>query len=86
MAEKEPEVIDSPLSKFFTDNGKTVEVCIYTLDIPNSKWSLEVVDQDGNSTVWDDEFEADNEAWDEFLKDVSANGIDQFIGSPPKIQ
>lgn len=86
MTEKDPEVIDSPLSKFFTDNGKTVEVCIYTLDIPNSKWALEVVDQDGNSTVWDDEFESDNEAWDEFLKDLSANGIDQFIGAPPKIQ
>lgn len=77
----DPEIIDSPLSRLYSDEGKTVEVCIYRLE--HSKWTLEVRDLDGNHTLWDDEFETDQQAWEEFLREVDENGIEQFIGEPP---
>ncbi|MFZ9151404.1 MAG: hypothetical protein ACO22T_09555 [Burkholderiales bacterium] len=83
MAKKDPEVIDSPLSRLYTDKGKTVEVCIYTLETTGSKWALEVIDLDGNHTVWDDLFDSDQDAWDEFMREVTAKGINQYIGAPP---
>ena len=48
----DPEIIVSPLSGEFTSEGITVEVQIYRL-ATSEEWSLEVVDEDDNSTVWD---------------------------------
>jgi hypothetical protein len=58
-----------------------VEIKIYRL--PNFNWTLEVVDEYNNSTVWDDEFEADQQALDAALEDMKAEGIEAFIGSAP---
>jgi nicotinamide mononucleotide adenylyltransferase len=75
-----PEIIDSHLSRFYTENGETVQVCIYRL--ADTNWTLEVVDLENNSTLWDDAFETDQAAWEEFSREVTVNGIEQFLGEP----
>jgi hypothetical protein len=75
-----PEIIESDLSRFYAKNGDTVQVCIYRL--ADTAWTLEVVDLDNNSTLWDDEFETDQAAWEEFAREAESNGIKQFIGAP----
>lgn len=80
MAKNDTEIIESPLSQSYTAEGETIEVSIYRLR--NSKWTLEVTDAQGTHTVWDDEFNSDKDAWDEFLGDVTENGIAQFIAKP----
>lgn len=74
----ENDLIYSPLQQKFTAEGKTVEVCIYRL--PDAGWTLEVVDQYNNSTVWDGEFNTDQEAFDLFLSEVKEDGIEAMIG------
>jgi hypothetical protein len=59
-------------------NGKTVKVEIYSSG--KSDWILEVVDADGNSTVWDDTFPTDAEAYAEFQRTLDKEGIDSMIG------
>ena len=76
----ENDLIDSLLSQKYTQDGKTVEICIYRM--PDSPWVLEIVDDFGNSTVWDEQFETDHDALDCALDEIEEDGIDAFIGSP----
>jgi len=77
----ENDLIYSPLQQKYTAQGKTVEVCIYRM--PDTGWTLEVVDQYNNSMVWDGEFNTDQEAFDLFLEEVSTEGIEAMIGPEP---
>lgn len=79
----EPELIFSPLQQAITRGGKTVEVHIYR--IPTSGWTLEVVDEFHNSTVWDHEFETDQQALDQVMSEIESDGIEAFIGTPSGI-
>jgi hypothetical protein len=76
---EEYEIKVSPLSQSITRDGKTVEVHIHEGD--PGKWILEVVDQYDNSTVWDDQFEYDQEALAIALETIDEEGIDSLIGS-----
>ena len=71
----------SPLCQSVTRDGKTVRIEIYKDG--EGAWLLEVVDDFGNSTVWDDPFASDQEALDEVLRTIDEEGIDSLIGSPP---
>lgn len=77
----EPELIDSPLQQIYADGGKTVAIHIYRT--PDTGWTLEVVDQYNNSTVWEGEFETDREALDLAIQELREEGIDAFIGWDP---
>jgi uncharacterized protein len=59
-------------------DGKTVEVQIYSSG--QNDWILEVVDEYGNSTVWDDPFDTDDEAYSEFRRTLAEEGIESMIG------
>ena len=59
--EEDYEVEDSRLCQKVSRDGITVEVLIYR-GKDDSGWMLEVVDQDGGSTFWDDLFPTDEEA------------------------
>lgn len=72
------EVEMSPLYQDLTADGKTVRVDIYRGD--TGGWILEVVDEFGNSTVWDDEFDTDVAALDEAKATIRDEGIDSLIG------
>ncbi len=78
MSRKAGAIHYSPLQRSYTDDGKTIEICIYRM--PDTGWTAEVVDQHNNSTVWDGEFASDQAALDEVLKDISEEGIGAFIG------
>lgn len=77
----ENDLILSPLQQKYTTDGKTVEVCIYRM--PDTGWTLEIVDQYNNSIVYDGEFDTDQEAFDLFLKEVKTEGIESMIGPVP---
>jgi len=71
------EVEMSPLCQELTADGKTVNVDIYRGD--KDGWILEVTDEFGNSTVWDDEFDTDTAALDEVKTTIRDEGIDDLI-------
>lgn len=79
--EAEYELIMSPLCQSVTHEGYTVKVEIYRG--PTSRWILEVVDEYRNATVWDDQFETDQKAWEEFQRTIAEEGVHAIIGEPP---
>ncbi len=79
--QEEYEIEDSPLSQKVSRDGMIVEVLIYRAkDDPG--WMLEVVDQEGGSTVWDDWFPTEEEALAEALNTIEAEGIACFLRDP----
>ncbi|MCA1780230.1 MAG: hypothetical protein LC637_12870 [Xanthomonadaceae bacterium] len=72
------EVEMSPHCQELTADGKTVRVDIYRVE--TGGWILDVVDEFGNSTVWDDEFDTDAAALDEAKATIRDEGIDCLIG------
>jgi hypothetical protein len=78
--EEEFELEESPLSQKISACGKTVDVQIYRGG--GSDWHLEIVDEFGNSTVWDDQFKSDIEALNEAKSTIKSEGIDSLIGMP----
>lgn len=78
MDDEEPELVVSRLSKEFTRDGITVSVEIYRL-AEQSEWTLEVVTEDKDSIIWDDPFETDQAAFDEFLRAVEEEGLASLI-------
>ena len=77
MSEQEFE--QSPLTQSISQNGHTVQVDIYRGD--HGGWILEIVDAANNSTLWEDEFESDQDALDEAKAAIDEEGIEAFIGS-----
>lgn len=80
---EDPVLKMSALCQTLTRDGKTVQVDIY--DDGADGWLLEVIDEYGNSTVWDDPFPNEQEALDEVLRTVDEEGIDVLIGLPSTI-
>ena len=74
----ESDLIYSKHCQTVSRNGKTVEVQIYSSG--KNDWILEVVDEENNSTVWDDPFATDDEAFQEFKRTVEEEGIESMIG------
>lgn len=75
---EDPEIVVSPLSGDFTKDEITVEVMIYR-PADETDWMLEVVYDEDISTVWDEPFETDQEAYDEFLRTVEREGMNTFL-------
>jgi hypothetical protein len=77
---EEIELIYSKHCQSVTRNGQTVKVEIYS----SGKYDciLEVVDEDNNSVVWDDPFDTDDEALQEFERTLKEEGIEAMIGIP----
>ncbi|MES1950668.1 hypothetical protein S4A8_07415 [Salinisphaera sp. S4-8] len=74
-----PELEDSPLSGPLTSGGRQVEIQIYRLK-GDQAWTLEVVDEYNNSTVWDQTFASDSAALADAKKAILENSIGAFIG------
>jgi uncharacterized protein len=73
----DPRLIQSALSRIVQEDGTEVRIDIYRLE--TTDWSLEVVDETGASTVWDDLFPTDQAALDEALKTIREEGIKTFL-------
>lgn len=80
--EDDPEIEMSPLSGTISRDGLTVEVQICRLAKSSEGWSLEVVDPDGGSTVWQDLFATDHDAYREFFETMADEGIQSFVKAP----
>jgi hypothetical protein len=77
------EIETSPLCKSVTRDGITVHVKIYRLR--GEGWSLEVIDQEGGSTVWDDTFANDQDAYVEFYRTLELEGMRSIVEPPLSI-
>lgn len=77
---EEIELEMSPLCQVLTDKGHSISVEIYRGG--GSNWHLEVVDEFGNSTVWDDQFPNDAAALEEAKSTIRDEGIGSLIGMP----
>ncbi|WP_372392191.1 hypothetical protein ACCQ05_19660 [Xanthomonas sp. NCPPB 3582] len=75
---REYQLVISPLSRAVTHDGHTVRLEIYRG--PDTDWTLEVVDEFDNSTVWDDLFASDQAAFDEALRTIRDEGIASLVG------
>lgn len=80
MADRDPNLITSGLSRSETREGITVRIEIYRLE-DRPGWSLEVVNDRGTSTVWDDLFATDNDADAAFEKAIAEEGMKVFLDS-----
>jgi hypothetical protein len=77
------EIEYSPLSREVTHDGIKVKVEIYKLRGAADGWSLEVVDHEGASTVWDNTFPTDQDAYREFSRTLESEGIRAFLETAP---
>jgi len=75
----EHDLIYSEYCQSVSKEGKTVRVQIYSSG--RDDWILEVVDDRGTSTVWDEPFTTDDEAYREFQRTLQEEGIDAMIGT-----
>ncbi|MGK9286793.1 hypothetical protein [Sinorhizobium meliloti] len=72
----------SELSGEFVDDDVTVFLRIFRPFGTNLDWTLEVLDTEGNTTIWDDTFDTDRDAFEEFLATVQRDGIRSFLDEP----
>jgi hypothetical protein len=80
MQQREPNIVTSSHSRHVTEDGVTVELCIYRLE-DEQGWTLEVVNAAGTSTVWDDAFGSEDAAYAEFRRTVADEGMTAFLDS-----
>jgi len=76
----EPDIIDSQLCSTIERDGISLRVEIYRGD--DSDWILEVVDEDGTSIVWTDQFATDQAAMDELMRTIKVEGIRSIVEDP----
>jgi hypothetical protein len=82
MTESEQHYEFSDFSGEFVDDEISLSLRIYRVAGTHHDWTLEVVDEDGNTTVWNDTFDTDQEAYEEFLAIVQREGIRTFLEGP----
>jgi hypothetical protein len=76
---EEPELQESSLSGPVTSGSRTVEVQIYRLS-GEPEWTLEIVDEYNNSTVWDATFPTEAAALTEAKAAILQETISSFVG------
>jgi len=76
---EEQQIMQSKHTQQYSAEGKTVDIDIYRTE--DSSWILEIVDQDNNSTLWEDQFEQEDDALAEALDALKEEGIASFVGS-----
>lgn len=82
MADNEQDPVRSALTQIATRDGKSVSIEIFSDG--DGRWLLEVVDEHGNSAVWNLPFDKEQDALNAALTTIEAEGIDAFIGEPPE--
>jgi hypothetical protein len=84
MIEEDPEIEVSRLGGPVARDGMTVHVEIHRPVEGDESWTLEVTDHEGGSTVWEDRFATDKEAYDEFYRVLETDGIQSFLEDQPE--
>ena len=78
MTDGMPNIVYSELGGYFTQDGVSVDIVIVKLE-GGSEWTLEVVNANGTSIVWDETFLNDHEAYAEFQRTVMEEGMEAFL-------
>jgi hypothetical protein len=73
------EVKRSDMNRRVTQGGRSVQIDIY--EDGKGGWLLEIIDDHGNSTCWDDSFAGEQAALDEGVRAIEEEGIGAFVGS-----
>ena len=81
--ERDPDLVRSSFSGPVTRLAVMVRLEIYRLE-HDPKWVLEVVNEAGTSTVWDDLFDSDAAAYDAFEATVEHEGMGAFLDATYK--
>lgn len=74
----EPNIVKSGKSKRVTIDNHSFLIEIYRLET-DELWTLEVVDQRGDSHVWDEQFRSDMEAYNIATQTIQAEGATTFM-------
>ena len=77
----DPKLVSSSYAGPVTRQGVTVRLEIYRLD-DDPQWVLEVVNENGTSTVWDELFDTDGAAYAAFQSTVEDEGMGAFLDEP----
>ena len=86
MLNEKPDMEFSDLTGRATQNGVTVTVNVYRHAGTQGPWTLEVIDQNGWSTIWRDTFSSDEDALDAFTDAVEeGGGMRAFLEPPPTL-
>lgn len=78
MSDTEPNLIISSLSRRSTWEGYVLRIEIYRLD-DRPSWTLEVVNEEDTSIVWDDVFDTDRQADEKFRSTLTEEGLAAFM-------
>ena len=78
MANEEPNLVTSGKSQRVIIDGYPFSIQIYRLE-DEQTWTLEVVDHEGASHVWDDQFPSDKDARTAALEALEENGALAFM-------
>ncbi len=78
----DPELEYSPLTQTITEHDRSIDVYIYR-EKGGSEWYLEVVDDQDNSSVWEDAFASDKQALNLVTKIIAQEGFTIFLGPGP---
>ena len=74
----EPNIVNSGQSKRITIDNSTFLIEIYRLEA-DDLWTLEVVDHDGTSHVWAEQFMSDKEAYSIAVQTIETEGAKTFM-------
>lgn len=74
----EPNMVNSGKSQRVIVEGLPFSIEIYRLETDKT-WTLEVVDHEGTSHVWDDQFESDKDARNTALEAIQSEGALVFM-------
>ena len=74
---EDPNIITSSKSQRVLVDGHPLSIEIYRIET-DPMWTLEVVDDEGTSTVWEDPFATDADALEEAVKAINEEGIAAF--------
>ena len=78
MIEEEPNLVNSGESQRVVVDGYIFSIEIYRLETDKT-WTLEVVDHEGNSHVWNGHFRSDKDARSTALQALEAEGAVAFL-------
>jgi hypothetical protein len=71
-------LVFSRYSGIYRDGDDEVEVNIFRPGNGSDGWTLEVVNSEGTSILWEAMFATDDDAYKEFLNTVKEEGLDAF--------
>ena len=75
---EDPNLVISGLSREHSQDDGRVQIKIFRLE-REEEWTLEVVAEDGTSTVWDNTFVSTRVALDEAIRAVDEEGVRSFL-------